>query len=155
VQVFRITASRYAADLSGEGARRYGGRWNPPGIPVLYTAESLPLAALETLVNLPADFLSTGIFSRVTIEFPDQAPLTEVAQGDLPADWCSYPAPAALAEIGRKWFDKGEFLGLRVPAVVVGGAGWNILINPRHPDFSKVRGTEIAPFQFDTRLLKA
>jgi RES domain-containing protein len=154
VQLYRITASQHAADLSGEGARLYGGRWNPPGIPVLYTAESVPLAVLETLVNVPADFLSVALFSLVTISLPDSIPLAEISQSELPPDWRSYPAPTALSVIGRSWFIKGDFLGLRVPSVVAGGAGWNMLINPRHPDFGQVKLVEISPFQFDTRLLK-
>lgn len=37
--------------FSGEGARRYGGRWNTPGRPMVYTSLHLSLAALETLAH--------------------------------------------------------------------------------------------------------
>ena len=40
------------ADLSGEGARRYGGRWNRPGRPIVYAASSAALAVLEVRVHL-------------------------------------------------------------------------------------------------------
>jgi RES domain-containing protein len=44
--VWRI-CRRPFADLSGEGARLYGGRWNAPGRPLIYAAESAALAVLE------------------------------------------------------------------------------------------------------------
>ena len=47
--LYRISKSKYAKDLSGEGARRAGGRWNFKGTPVVYTADSTALATLETL----------------------------------------------------------------------------------------------------------
>ena len=153
MQVYRIAARQYAADLSGEGARLYGGRWNLPGSSVLYTAESLPLAILEILANVPTDFLGTSLFCRVAIYLPDDASIDTITVADLPSDWCSYPAPVTLADIGRQWLTKGDTLGLRVPSVLAGGEGWNLLLNPRHPAFNQVQVADIAPFQFDTRLL--
>ncbi|MBI5171468.1 MAG: RES domain-containing protein [Candidatus Melainabacteria bacterium] len=48
--------------MDGEGARLFGGRWNSPGLPAIYTSSHLSLAALELLVhlnfdNLPADLV--------------------------------------------------------------------------------------------------
>lgn len=48
----RITSKAYIQDKSGKGAMLYGGRWNPKGIRMLYTSESLSFATLETIVNL-------------------------------------------------------------------------------------------------------
>jgi len=150
--VYRITALQYAADLSGEGARLYGGRWNPPGLPVLYTAESVALAVLETLANVPPDFLDANLFSRVIIALPDDAKISTIPISELPSNWSTYPAPVELSGIGREWLAKGKSLGLRVPSVVAGGEGWNLLLNPKHPDFMLVKVAGIAPFHFDTRL---
>jgi len=47
-----VAAARAAQAFAGEGARINGGRWNPPGAPVVYTAESAALAALEMLAHL-------------------------------------------------------------------------------------------------------
>ncbi|MGD0771893.1 MAG: RES domain-containing protein [Candidatus Solibacter sp.] len=52
--------------MSGEGARLYGGRYNPKGIPAVYTAQSISLALLEILVHLekseiPEDYVAMGI----------------------------------------------------------------------------------------------
>ncbi|MGN8157839.1 RES family NAD+ phosphorylase [Salinisphaera sp. SWV1] len=49
--VYRVAARQYARDLSGEGARLFGGRWTPPGYPAIYTAEHPALAGFEKLVN--------------------------------------------------------------------------------------------------------
>lgn len=42
-QGFRSTTPKYATEtdlLTGEGSKRYGGRWNPPGIAVIYASLS-------------------------------------------------------------------------------------------------------------------
>ena len=51
--VYRITNPKHTK-LDGEGARIYGGRWNHPGHPLVYAAESRSLAILETRVHLTA-----------------------------------------------------------------------------------------------------
>jgi RES domain-containing protein len=149
---YRITAESFAADLSGEGARRFGGRWNPEGIPVLYTSESVALAALEVLVNVPPEYLGEGMFSLVSLAIPDDTPNQILEPATLPVDWSSYPAPAVLAELGRQWVETGNSLVLKVPSVVVGGNSWNYLLNPRHPDYRLIRLVQITPFVFDVRL---
>ncbi|MCI0493899.1 RES family NAD+ phosphorylase, partial [candidate division KSB1 bacterium] len=40
-------------DLTGTGARQYGGRWNHKGTGIIYTSESRSLAILEYLVHVP------------------------------------------------------------------------------------------------------
>lgn len=44
ITAFRIVKQKFIpAAFSGEGARQFGGRWNPVGYPAVYTAESLAL----------------------------------------------------------------------------------------------------------------
>ena len=51
-RVWRLFTTRYTETaFSGQGARRYGGRWNRKGVPVIYAAGSLSLAMLEMLVQ--------------------------------------------------------------------------------------------------------
>lgn len=53
IQAFCMVREKHAASaFSGEGALRHGGRWNSPGVRVIYTSATVSLAALETLVHL-------------------------------------------------------------------------------------------------------
>jgi len=66
IVVYRLASSRFPAN-SGAGAALHGGRWNPVGTEVIYTADSQPLAALEILAHyevLPKDFVITPIQLR-------------------------------------------------------------------------------------------
>jgi RES domain-containing protein len=145
-------ANRHAATaFDGEGARLHGGRWNSPGIALVYTSESPALAALELLVGLrEAAFL--GGYSLLSIELPDAA-IADLDRSLLPPDWRSYPAPAELARLGDAWVLAGSSLALRVPSVVIEQER-NLLVNPRHPDFGSVVIGSAIPFRFDERLAR-
>jgi RES domain-containing protein len=149
-RVWRIVKEKYAGEaFSGEGARRAGGRFNSPGRPVVYTSESLALAELEILVNLPTDrLLSSYVAFRA--EIPDGR-IEALGQTQLPDTWREAPAPDAAKEIGDRWLESERSLALRVPSAVV-PAEDNVLINPRHPAFQEVE-TE-GPFdpEIDDRL---
>ena len=146
--VYRITDPQFADDLTGEGARLYGGRWNPKGIPLIYTAESVALAALEVLVRLT----TPKQYSRVTYELPDTASTEVLTLAELPPTW-NFPFPNIwLLEFGRTWAMERRSLVLKVPSAVVQGEGWNYLLNPLHPESSAIHIFDIAPFSFDPRL---
>ena len=138
--VHRIAKAAYAG-LDGEGARLYGGRWNSPGQPMVYTAANPSLAVLEVLVHLdlPPELIPSD-YRLLSIETPDDAP-SQVLQV-LPAD---------TVATGDAFLQAGEALTLRVPSLVV-GQEINTLINPRHPAFAQVRLVSNEPFQFDPRL---
>lgn len=51
VATYRVCRRIYAR-LDGEGSRKVGGRWNSPGRPVVYMAQSVALAVLENLVHM-------------------------------------------------------------------------------------------------------
>lgn len=150
MQLFRIAKKRYADDLSGEGARLYGGRWNRKGTPALYTSESVSLAAMEVLVNLPAADLPDDL-RLLTLHLPEDASMDEIKADELTEEWTRYPPPVSLAEIGNRWFQSCESLLLRVPSAVI---PWeqNVLINPRHEMMKSVNIQSIDPFGFDERL---
>jgi RES domain-containing protein len=150
--VWRLARKQHQA-LDGEGARVNGGRWNSEGRAVVYTSESLSLAALEYLVHLeprmaPADLISSEI------DVPDDEGVgARVEPSQLPAgDWRQYPAPEWQAELGDTWVADGTFLWLAVPSVVVPHE-YNILINPRHARITDVRVVSTSSFSFDLRLL--
>ena len=136
---WRICRRPYA-DLSGEGARLFGGRWNSPGRPVVYLADHPALAALEVLVHLdlPHDLLPDD-YVLLRAELPNEPP--ELV-GDLPAD----PRTA-----GDAWLAARGKAVLRVPSVLVPAAS-NLLLNPGHARAADARIASAEPFRFDPRL---
>jgi RES domain-containing protein len=152
MKVYRIAKERYIKDLSGEGARISGGRWNRKGTSVLYTAENRSLATVEYLVHLPIALIPKDTYiAELTV--PDHIEYEQIEIEDLPPQWTVYPAPLVLAGIGEEWVRKGETLLLKVPSSVVRGE-WNILINPKHRLLKEVELTNAEPYNFDERLLK-
>ena len=152
MHAFRIAKSKYIEDLSGEGARLYGGRWNRKGTPVVYLAENRALATVEYLVHIPLSILPMDL--RIAeIALPDTIDLAEVPIETLSANWSEYPPPSSLKEIGEEWVRKGLTLLLRVPSAVVRGE-YNVLMNPRHELAKMVSIVSIDPFDIDERLRK-
>ena len=68
--VYRLTSGQYTNDLSGTGAKLYGGRWNSPGLAALYTTEHISLAVLEILVHMKA-YRRPLDYHLVVLEVPD------------------------------------------------------------------------------------
>lgn len=151
MRVFRIAKRRFISDLSGAGARLFGGRWNQKGVSLLYTSESRSLATVEYLVHLSMGILPRDL-SLAEFEVPDTERIERMDPSVLPEGWNRFPAPGKLSEIGTAWAQKGETLGLRVPSSVV-KAEWNILLNPNHARFSEVRLVSVEEYVFDQRLL--
>ncbi|MBK5274266.1 MAG: RES family NAD+ phosphorylase [Desulfuromonadales bacterium] len=152
--VYRVTPARHASDLTREGSRHHGGRWNPPGIPMTYTSSSVALASIECFVSTPSEIVSQSNFQRVDILIPDDVPAEVIHATDLPSNWPNTPAPDFLSEIGRKWAESGSSLILIVPSAALGGHENIVLINPRHSQKNEVKVVSILPFSFDLRLIK-
>ncbi|MCA9731818.1 MAG: RES family NAD+ phosphorylase [Lewinellaceae bacterium] len=152
MEVYRISRSKYADDISGTGARLYGGRWNPKGVAILYTAESRALAALELLVHLDPNLLPSDL-KIITIKIPEELSFEILTKSELPENWKNYPAPFELGEIGEKWVFSKRTLGLKVPSVIIPEES-NILINPLHDGFHRIEILEIEGFSIDDRLIK-
>ena len=148
---WRLVKTRHARSaFDGEGARLYGGRWNSAGTRVAYASESAALAILEVLVHLQASQLLPS-YSLVRVEVP-RALVRDLERDRLPADWRRSPPPPAVRAIGDRWVRAATSVALRVPSAVV-AAEHNLLLNPAHPDFARVRVGAPEPFTFDARLL--
>jgi RES domain-containing protein len=149
---WRITKRKHSkAAFTGNGARKYGGRWNSPGIPVVYTAQSQSLAVLEILVHLEnAELLPAYVLIAVEIE---QSFISEMDRFRLPRGWRADPAPPGLRAIGDEWALAGKSAVLRVPSTLV-PAEDNLLLNPLHRDFRRLRISDPIPFRFDPRLAR-
>lgn len=153
MHVFRIARANRRYDLSGYGAFLVGGRWNLPGLALLYTAETRALAMLEVLVHLPAGDLPDDMY-LLTLDVPDAVSREEIALTELPTDWQRLTQPLPTAVLGHAWLQASRSLALRVPSVLV-PQEHNLLLNPAHPEFAQVRlAAEPEPFFFDERLRK-
>ena len=148
---WRLTKTKFAgAPLNGDGARLYGGRWNSPGVSVVYFAESVSLAVLEVLVHLEAPrFLES--YSLVRIDFEESAVRT-LTPAELPSTWGDYPAPEEAQAIGDTWVDSSESVLLKVPSAII-PFEHILLLNPAHPGTDDVVVSQPVPFRLDPRLL--
>lgn len=152
LSAWRITKQRHATSaFNGEGARLYGGRWNSSGTPMIYTAQSQSLAVLEVLVQLESpEPLKRYLFFEVAI---DVSCMGELDLSTLPRNWKADPVPPRVQAIGDDWVAGGRSAVLRVPSALLPGES-NFLLNPRHPDFRKLRIGKALPFQFDPRFAR-
>jgi len=148
---WRIGKAKYADTMfSGEGARLNGARWNSPGRAVIYLAEYLSLAQLETLVNL-GDWELLRL-SYVAAEVTYSSDLVEKITPDrLPENWDELPPGMASRDVGDQWFDEERSALLAVPSVVTPGE-YNLLLNLSHVDASEIVLGEPIVFRFDHRL---
>ncbi|MCO5945303.1 RES family NAD+ phosphorylase [Mucilaginibacter flavidus] len=148
--LYRIARCTYANDLSGTGARLFGGRWNSIGKPATYLASSCSLAMLEVLVHLQP-LMVPNDFCLVEVEVPDKHILT-ITTDILPKDWKDVSPPQILARIGDDFLKKQEYFMLKVPSAIV-PEEYNYLLNPMHPDMKKVKVINTESFDFDSRLV--
>src|SRR5438034_4686283 len=148
VTAFRIVKRKFAANaFSGEGARRYGGRWNSIGTPMVYTAGSLSLAVLEWRVHL-AQWPTPPLIS-IEVTF-DESFLWIPRK--LPAGWDRIPAPRTTAAFGDQWVRLQRSVAMRVPSAVV-PQEFNYLLNPVHPEFGRLTVGKPQLFYPDPRLV--
>ena len=150
--MFRICKANHAQTaFSGQGALRYAGRWHHAGTAVVYTSESRALAALEQLVHLQRSRLPPH-FVCFAIEIPDAIARRRIELGELPPDWRQQPGPAALRDLGTRWFCAAETVCLELPSAIV-PREHNYLLNPQHSDFARLAISAPELFEFDERIL--
>lgn len=147
-----VKAKHQARAFDGEGARLAGGRWNSPGVPMIYTAQSAALATLEMLVHLNS---STVLSSYVLIAcaFPENVVL-RLDRSRLPTGWRKHPAVPQLQLLGDAWMKNGLSAVLEVPSVIIQSES-NYLLNPVHTDFASIEVGPAQPFDVDARLTRS
>jgi len=152
MRFWRICRRRFAADAArGEGARLYGGRWNNRGVSVVYASTSLALAAMETFVNLEPNAQPTDLVS-VEGEVPDDLEIGRLDPKSLPPIW-HRRRDESLRHFGDQWVRAGLTVALLVPSAAVQGE-WNVLLNPAHRNFGRVKFGKPVPFDFDARMFR-
>jgi RES domain-containing protein len=130
--------------FSGEGAFINGGRWNSPGVRVVYTTSSIALAVLEVLAYRKAKKpLTPRHLYSVMLE---ETQVRWLRPDELPADWNSYPHSESTQQLGDAWVRAGETVGLAVPSALA-PPEVNVMLNAQHPDFSSlaIEGPELFP----------
>lgn len=151
--VFRIEREKYlSTTLNGIGASiSEGYRWNSLNTRIVYTTETRALATLEVSVHLDlSEDLPDDRF-YVEIEVPDGITIQEVKLEDLPNDWNSKPPSLTTQTIGDDFVNYNEAAILKVPSSIV-PKEFNYLINPVHPDSSKIKVLSTSKMMFDQRL---
>lgn len=147
--VYRIGRTKYADDLSGEGARLNGGRWNHRLTPCLYTSASRSLSVLEYTVNVNIDDIPRAL-SITTLDIPENH-LLKLNLTDLPGDWRASPAPSSTKDFGTELLRKGEYAVIQIPSAVIPDE-FNFLLNPFHKESIKFSIVNISDFIYDVRI---
>lgn len=149
ISVWRIVKPKYAhCAFDGEGSRLVGGRWNHEGTSVVYTSESLSLAALELFVQIEG----SPTMPLVSIEVQISEKIIKTLN-DLPQRWNAYPVATTSQDCGTKWVQENSSAVLKVPSVII-PSEFNYLLNPNHEDFKDIVIKDPKPFTFDARMFK-
>ncbi len=149
MELYRLGTCHFVDNLSGEGAKIYGGRWNSEGVPAVYFASSRALAVLEVLVHLPTGLLPKNYCMasfEVDVEF------AEFQLKDFPEKWGVYPFLKQTQLMGNQFFKQNKFPLLKVPSAIVSG-DFNYVANPFHADIKKIKLIDKVMFSFDDRLM--
>jgi RES domain-containing protein len=154
MQLFRITQVLYADDLSGNGSRLFGGRWNSEGHYALYTASSRSLALLETLAHIPVKLLHSKSYIIITLDVPDKVSMEIIHAKDLPPNWDALDAEHLTQKIGDKFLVEQKKFILCVPSVLV-PEEYNYVLNPLHSEMKQVRIIDKREIRFNDRLTKS
>lgn len=153
MKIWRICRERYAAEaFSGEGARRFGGRWNSRGVPMVYASASLALAAIELFVHIEPGQIPNDLVS-IASELPSGEPRLRWEASALPANWWSDEL-GPMREMGDNWIRGQQSLAVLVPSVPI-QLEWNVLVNPLHPRIREIKHESTQPFTFDARMFSS
>jgi RES domain-containing protein len=147
ISIYRLSSAKFPAN-SGDGAAKFGGRWNRVGTPVIYASQTASLAALEVLVHysaLPRDFLLTEV--RV----PENIAIVRWDASSLPPGWDANVVVPATQNLGESWVQSKRSALLSIPSCVIQNER-NFVINPAHPAFRRIKFLPSVPFAFDPRL---
>lgn len=151
MRAWRLSKSRYAGDLTGQGAARDGQRWNQPGQCAIYLGLTPEITVLEVLVHLNGVLSAPLVLCRY--EVPDMPGLiNDPDPTALPESWNAIPHGQASDGFGGNWLRTWLQLGLVLPSVVVLQAR-NLMLNPLHPAMAQVALVHQEPFQLDQRLI--
>jgi RES domain-containing protein len=146
--VYRITNEAYKNDISGNGAALFGSRWNSKGIRLLYTSQSISLGILESLVHLKTKVIPPAQY-LLHIELPDEKEIAEISYKKVKKGW--HKELEYTQWIGDQFIQNKQNLFLKVPSAIVPQES-NVLLNPLHFEFKKVKIISFELLELDKRL---
>jgi RES domain-containing protein len=157
---WRIEYAQHLEDtLSGEGARRYGGRWNEKGTAVIYLSSHLSLAALEKFVHAVPEGPGIALHA-VAVEIASDLVNRAHRPTPLPAAWNSVEPATGSMEWGTQWARSRQSLVAAVPSALLPlscfehSREFNLMLNPEHEDMNRIRVRERPVFSFDSCMWK-
>lgn len=147
--LYRIGSTKYANDLTGEGAKINGGRWNHVGTPCIYSSVTRALALLEYTAHAKIHLIPRAL-SFVTFDVPDRSIRTYTTV-QLPGNWTHFPHPKEARDFGTRFLTDNKFLLYQLPSVVI-EEEMNFIINPSHSDMKLVKIIDVTNYAYDPRL---
>lgn len=117
----------------------------------MYASTSLALAAVETFVNLEPNLRPPDLVS-IEGELPEILKIAKLDPDTLPRRWYQ-TRDESLHRFGDEWVRRGKSAVLLVPSAAIRGE-WNVLLNPQHSDFDRIRFNVPEPFRFDARMFR-
>ncbi|MEM7086329.1 MAG: RES family NAD+ phosphorylase [Bacteroidota bacterium] len=152
MKIYRVAKKKFVEDLSGEGARLYGGRWNKKGQSMLYFSEHLSLCVLELLTRIDYEFLSQD-YAFIEVEISERSITTISDISAISKNWRADPPTSATIDFGSKWLSNSEDLAMYVPSAVLPRER-NVLVNPNHLSASKLKILHQGPLELDPRMIR-
>ena len=150
ITVYRFAPEIFNKDLSGNGSKVFGGRWNNIGIPAVYTSFTISLALVELFIHKKTyDQIIVNQLMEITIADSVEHSIshTKIKKG-----WQNDEAYCQF--MGSEFLQQKNAICLQVPSAVIEEES-NVVLNPLAPDFSKkVKVKTVKPFLFDGRLFK-
>jgi len=145
--VFRIVHKAFSQSLVGSG---HPGRWNKSGQKVIYAAESIALAFLESMIRRQGVGFNED-FKIMFLDIPQELTITTIDPASLNPGWDHIRNHSVSQERSSSWYASLQAPVLKVPSVVL-PYSFNFVINTAHKDFKKIKIIDLTPLVPDPRI---
>lgn len=151
ITLYRITKTKYLdTALNGEGAKKSNtARWNPKGVPMVYTTMNEASALLEVMVHLADVQLLKKAYSVIQIGINEEFIFDLQHKPKFDAE--NMIDLEDSQKIGKSWLEAKASLALKVPSTIT-RSDFTVLINPLHDNFNSLKLGQTYPVHVDSRL---
>ncbi len=150
ITVYRFAPIQFANDLSGEGAKLFGGRWNSQGLPAVYCSFTISLALVELFIH-KRTYEEIKVNQLMEIEVDSNIPPV-IDYKKLKPNWQNDENYCQF--MGNEFLAGKNQVALKVPSAVI-EQEMNLVLNPLSKDFhKKIKIKQVTAFSFDNRLFK-